>query len=135
MRVLPFLLLLLILPARAQSDETDVSLVQLITHPDHYHGKRVRLIGYMHLEFEGDALYMHRDDYAYVIYKNGLALELTSSQRASAAKISDRYVTVEGTFNGKQGGYGGAFSGSIGGVTRLADWSAAVKRLRQQQRK
>lgn len=39
----------------------DVSLVQLIANPGDFHGGLVRVIGFCRLEFEGNALYLHRE--------------------------------------------------------------------------
>jgi hypothetical protein len=41
----------------------DVSLIQLIANPESYDGKKVRIIGFLRLEFEGDALYLHQVDF------------------------------------------------------------------------
>jgi len=43
----------------------EVSLVQLIANPAEWDGKRVMVSGYLHLEFEGNALHLHRDDHVY----------------------------------------------------------------------
>jgi hypothetical protein len=47
----------------ANQQSISVSLIQLIANPERYNGKPVRLIGFLRLEFEGDALYLHREDY------------------------------------------------------------------------
>lgn len=47
----------------------DVSVIQLISTPELFNGKDVRVIGFLHLEFEGDAVYVHRDDFDHAIEK------------------------------------------------------------------
>src|SRR6266850_7297599 len=48
----------------AEVDENDrclsyqVSLLELVARPELFDGKRVRVTGYVHLEFEGNALYL-----------------------------------------------------------------------------
>jgi hypothetical protein len=37
-------------------------MIQLIANPQAWDGKHVRVIGFLRLEFEGDALYLHRED-------------------------------------------------------------------------
>jgi hypothetical protein len=37
-----------------------VSILTLLAAPDRYAGKNVRLMGFVNLEFEGDAIYLHR---------------------------------------------------------------------------
>jgi hypothetical protein len=49
-----------------------VSLVQLIANPSVYQGKLVRVIGFCQLEFEGDALFLHREDFEQGLTKNAL---------------------------------------------------------------
>ena len=49
-----------------------VSLVQLIASPAEYDGNVVAVIGFLRLEFEGNELYLGRDDYRYAVTKNGL---------------------------------------------------------------
>jgi len=41
----------------------DVSLIQLIANPQAYDGKTVRITGFLHLEFEGNAIYLHNEDF------------------------------------------------------------------------
>ena len=45
----------------------DVSMIQLIANPQVYDNKRVRITGFLHLEFEGDAIYLHREDFSYAL--------------------------------------------------------------------
>jgi hypothetical protein len=77
----------------------------------------------MHLEFEGDALYQHREDYERAILSNGIWLSLTDPQEQSSAKLNDRYVLVEGKFNAEQKGHLALWSGSLQQISRVSDWS------------
>ena len=56
------------------AEPLDVSMIQLIVNPKDYHNKAVRIVGFVKLRFEHNAVYLHQDDYAYGIYKNGLWL-------------------------------------------------------------
>ncbi len=38
----------------------NTSLIRLIATPEKYDGKTIQVIGYLHLEFEGDAIYLIR---------------------------------------------------------------------------
>src|SRR5262245_23193846 len=53
-----------------------VSLVELIAGAPRLAGKRVMVEGYCPLEFEGNALYLHRDDHEYGISKNAVWLDV-----------------------------------------------------------
>ena len=93
-----------------------VSVYELIAKPVEYHGKRVRVLGFAHFEFEGNGLYAHREDYEHQLTRNGLWLARPLGTPDSA---QDRYVLVEGTFNARMQGHFGMWSGSLLNVTRL----------------
>jgi hypothetical protein len=93
-----------------------VSLYELIAKPVEYHGKRVRVLGFAHFEFEGNGLYAHRDDYEQGLTKNGIWL---AASNALADSTQDKYVLAEGTFNAIMRGHFGMWSGSLLEVTRL----------------
>ncbi len=40
-----------------------ISLINLIATPERYHGKWVRVQGVANFEFEGNALFLHKEDY------------------------------------------------------------------------
>lgn len=109
----------------ASAQPLDVSLVSLIATPKEFDGKQVRVIGFARLEFEGNAIYLHRDDYLQGITKNGLWLDVELPSKKSAARPNNRYVIVEGVFSMKDQGHLGLWSGSIQRVTRMAPWSAS----------
>jgi len=101
----------------------EVSLVQLIANPKDYDGKSVRVIGFVKLEFEGDAIYLHQDDWKHGITKNGLWIDVTDDIRKKKADFDKKYVLLEGTFNAKHSGHMGLWSGSIQKISRFEVWS------------
>jgi hypothetical protein len=76
----------------------------------------------LHLEFEGNGLYVHRDDYRQNIHKNGVWLEVAAVASGSKAVPNDRYVIVEGVFDATRHGHLGLWSASIRDVSRLEPW-------------
>jgi len=74
------------------------SLIRLIATPEAFDGKRVRVGGYCHLGFESDALYLHREDYAFLLSVNAVILDLGDRDRRTLGDRSGRYVIVQGTF-------------------------------------
>lgn len=65
-----FVILLFVVPSLGQSRQPiSVSLVQLIANPKIYHGKFVRVVGFVSVRFEGKAVYLHEDDYRHGIQK------------------------------------------------------------------
>lgn len=102
-----------------------VSLIELIAKPEAYHGKRVRLIGYVRLEFEGNAIYISKESYDAGISKNALWLDPPpSSSLAKGVAWGPRYAIVEGRFDATNLGHMGMFSGTITDTTRLDPWKA-----------
>jgi hypothetical protein len=116
--VIAFLVTVPVVALVGAADPVDVSLLQLIATPEQYSGKRVRVIGFCHLEFEGNGLYVHREDYERAIYKNAIWLEVGVDRRG----LSDQYVLVEGTFDARDKGHLDLFSGSLTAVTRMLRW-------------
>lgn len=100
-----------------------VSLIQLIATPERFNGKCVRVIGYAKLEFEGDALYLHEEDYKHAITRNALWLTLEgNSFNLEKGEINNTYVIVVGKFNADNTGHGSLFSGAIGNIIRFTRW-------------
>ncbi|WP_431260871.1 hypothetical protein ACQ86G_12630 [Roseateles chitinivorans] len=95
------------------------SLIQLIATPWGFDGRRVQIIGFVRLEFEGDAIYLHRDDEAAGIQKNGLWLEVEGLSAQERREFDGRYVLVEGTFSMQDRGHFGLWSGAIRDITRM----------------
>jgi hypothetical protein len=97
---------LALLSAPARSTEIrDVSMIQLIANPDRYDGSPIRLIAFLNLEFEGNALYLHREDYEKSLSSNAIWISLTDQQEKSSRKLSGGYVLVEGTFRANERGH------------------------------
>ncbi len=110
------------------AEPVDVSLIQLIANPKEYDGKFVRAIGFVRLEFEGNAIYLHQEDDKFGIYKNGLWIEVTDDIHKRHNEFDRKYVLLEGTFNAKMKGHMGLFSGSIQKIKRIEDWGGRAER-------
>jgi hypothetical protein len=120
-----FLLLLLLCwfvqPAVA-AEPLNVSLIQLIANPKEYDGKIVQVIGFVKLEFEGTAVYLHQEDYKHAIGKNALWIDVTDDIRKKQADFDQKYVLLVGTFNAKRTGHMGLFSGCIEKISSFQVW-------------
>jgi hypothetical protein len=101
-----------------------VSLLQLIATPDAFDGKYVRVHGFVRIEHEGTAIYLHREDAEHMLTKNGfwLAANETVSEGSKEAQVKDRYALIEGRFNAKKKGHRDLWSGSIEDITRMEPW-------------
>jgi len=108
-------------PRSSTGQPLDVSLIQLIARPQDYDGEYVRVFGFYRHEFEGTALYLHREDYEHALYKNGLWMT-TFSQSPALSAHNMTYVLVEGRFNAKRRGHLSLWSGEISEITRTIPW-------------
>jgi hypothetical protein len=104
-----------------------VSVYQLVARPELFDGRRVRVIGYAHFEFEGNGLYPTAADYEAGIAPNGVWLD--TGDKAGPKDLSDRYVLVEGLFDASGSGHVGMWSGEIGDITQLEGWNRPVAPL------
>lgn len=108
-----------------------VSLIRLIAAPQEYAGKRVAITGFLHIEFEGDGIYLHRDDYEHSQSKNGLWVAVSGESAKQLRAATDRYVLLEGTFNPDLHGHLGLWSGTIAQITRVQIWSEGPSRRKK----
>ena len=109
-----------------------VSLIKLIANPERYHGKRVRVDGYLHVKFEDSGIYLSKLDEDHLNARNGLWISYAGkvmrqvSRRSKGKATSNKYfdckmVLVEGVFNKDSRGHLGAWSGELKGVYRLLE--------------
>ena len=105
----------------------DVSMVQLLANPERYDGLRVRVIGFVHLEFEGQAVYLHREDFDEALLGNALWVDFRPGTLSASRPIGDRYVLLEGTFDAHHRGHMGLFGGTIGDITRAGPWPSRAE--------
>ena len=99
-----------------------VPMQELLADPGKFEGQRVRVVGFLLLEFEQNALYPTRDDFNNSVTEHALFLELTNTQLRSSSKLNHGHVIVEGVFSAKNIGHGGMWTGSLKPVMRLQMW-------------
>jgi hypothetical protein len=92
-----------------------VSLVQVLAAPGSFHNKRIQVKGYLHLQFEGDALYLHKEDFDHGITKNALWVSVPERW----ARTPDGYVIIEAVVDSTMQGHMGMFQASLKDVSRL----------------
>ena len=117
---------LLVAPIQAQ-EPTDVTLVRLIANPEKFDGKLIRVIGFLRLEFEGNVLYLHREDYENSILGDGIWVDVTPVVTKQSTTLNMNYVLLEGIFSARERGHMGMWSGSIKQVRRAQLWRAVKK--------
>ena len=96
-----------------------VTMLELIVNPHKYHGELIRVSGVGQLEFEGDCIFLSKEDYKYYTDK---CIWVDLSDRATpyeeAKKFNGRYVIVEGIYDMYDKGHFGMFCGTIKNATR-----------------
>ncbi|MCU1301439.1 MAG: hypothetical protein JWQ87_1723 [Candidatus Sulfotelmatobacter sp.] len=112
---------LLVIPVQAQQ-LTNVTLVQLIANPERFDGKLIRVIGFLRLEFEGDVLYLHREDYENAILGDGIWVDVTPAIAKEKTTLNMNYVLLEGVFSSSDRGHMGMWSGAIKQIRRSEFW-------------
>jgi hypothetical protein len=99
-----------------------IPMQQLLDDPEKFEGHTVRVVGFLRLEFERNALYLNRDDFNKSVMKHALLLDLTNGQLRSSSKLNNGHVIVEGVFSAKDIGHGGMWPGALKPVVRLHMW-------------
>jgi hypothetical protein len=94
-------------------EDMRVSLVELLARPEYWDGRKVLVTGFLNLEFEGDALYLHKEDWKEQILSNAIWVHPSPSMREQYKILKRRYVMIEGIFDGKDLGHMGLFQGAI----------------------
>jgi hypothetical protein len=116
----------------AQKEPSQVTLLRLLANPEKYDGKEVQVIGYLHLEFEGNGLYLHKEDYDHSILGNMIWVDATPDMQKAIKEINDKYVIIRGVFDAKRHGHMGLFSGTMTKITRCDVWSDPKKPKRSE---
>ena len=107
-----------------------ISMVELLANPEKYSGKLVSVVGFVSFEFEGTAIYLHKEDYENMLIRNSYWLSLGSS---SIPKFNLRYANVEGRFIYKKGGHLDLWQGfftEIKSITRTIN-KADIRKTRK----
>ena len=92
----------------------DVSIIQLISNPEKYDGKIIYVEGFIKIEFEGTALYLHQQDFEHRISKNAIWLNISREDLYGLInECSEKYGSIIGLFKSEPKGHFGMFSGTI----------------------
>jgi len=113
-----------LLPYQLLDKERNTSLISIIANPEKYNNKRVQVIGYLNLDFEGNAIYLHKEDYLKHISQNGLWVEFSKNlvKKVNLKLLNNNYVILLGTFRAEKFGHLGLFGGTIEDIVRIGKW-------------
>jgi hypothetical protein len=96
-----------------RSSATNVSIVQLLANPKSYHGRLIRVDGYVNLEFEGNAIYLHKEDFDFHMTSNSFWLNAAKCIGPDKKPFTTGYASVIGTFDSTDNGHLGQWPGAI----------------------
>ena len=116
-------------PAKSEERSVvSVTMVQLLTSPERYDGKRIRVIGILNLEFEGTALYLRPNDASTIPtnYKNGFWISIPAETYKAKKALHRKPVILEGTFDVSLKGHLSGWQAGITDISQLALWSGPI---------
>ena len=107
-----------------KKENRDVSLIKLIATPEKYQGQVIQVMGYLSLDFEGRAIYLHKEDYNHSLCSNAFSVQFSPDfeKIKNIAAYDKKYVVIIGTFNSGPSGHMGTYPGSLTNITRLDFW-------------
>ena len=101
------------------SDDYYVSLIRLIANPEKYENRKIQVIGFLNLQFEGNAIYINESDFETGSTKNAIWVAIPDSIKTRMEKYNEQTVLLEGTFDMIHLGHGQNYGGTIRKITRI----------------
>lgn len=98
----------------------EVCLSKLIDHPKDYHGKSIRLTGYLELRPDGDALFLSEEDMKQNRPDRAVEIELDHKLWKQRKKFGGNTVVLEGVFDGRRFGSTGYYAGTLTHVNKIS---------------
>jgi hypothetical protein len=92
-----------------------VSMIQLISNPDKYDGKKVEIYGYFIIAFEESVIYLNKTDYDIANTKNGIWLSV-SKEFIKSQNIElpyKGYIGIDGIFLKNKKNSTSSYSGTL----------------------
>lgn len=99
-----------------------ISLISLIANPEKYHKKTVIVEGYFTMETEGQAIFISKNDYQTMMFKNAIYLYINynSLKEMNIEEPYKGYVKIEGVFNKDLKGSYSSYSGGLEKITNIS---------------
>jgi hypothetical protein len=108
-----------------KEENTNVSLIKLLATPEKFHAQNIQVVGYLSLDFEGNAIYLHKEDYDHNMDANGFCIQFSDQikKNKKLASYDGKYVIIIGTFDMYARGHMGGFSGCLKNICRVDFWN------------
>ena len=124
--------------AVSADEPVDVGMIQLLANPAKFHGKRIRVEGFLHAQFEDECLYLSKEDADFLNGKHSFWMSYSNHLSAAPKKPLDYFdgkrVLVIGVFDKNEGGHLGAAAGGIKDVSDIMEqtrWFDGKKQLKK----
>src|ERR1700710_1733997 len=86
-------------PPNGHNSPYRIDFTDLISHTQYYDGQPLKVIGYLNLKFENDALWLNEADYIAGDYKKAIPVNLNGINTKRTKRFNHHYVIVEGVFH------------------------------------
>lgn len=97
-----------------------VELTSLVSNPQMYNGKQVKVKGFLKLAFEGNIIYSRKQEYEQRIDSNSLWVDISRKQMDSTYRSYNKSnVIIDGVFDMTNKGHMGGFKGAITNITKI----------------
>lgn len=97
-----------------------VPLVRVLSRPQDFDERRVRVSGYVSFGFEKDAVFLDEVSYNAALYANAIWISAPTLSAEERARFSRKYAYVEGVFDADLRGHMGDYSGALKDARVLA---------------
>jgi hypothetical protein len=96
-------------------------MVSVLANPEKYYDRRISVVGFAHFEFEGNALFLHREDFELRVMTNSIWLDRTGLDPSLVNATDDHYAMVIGKYVHRDG-HMGCCIGTITQIETLERW-------------
>lgn len=114
----------------ARADAEDVSLIALIANPSAYFGRRIRVVGYLHVGYHYAELYVDRGAFRAMVSSNAVSVDLGPDRFKVEKKMNDRVVVIVGTFGPPNPGAWSLGAGAVSNISSIAPWLSLAETQR-----
>ncbi|KAA1257268.1 hypothetical protein LF1_54170 [Rubripirellula obstinata] len=99
------------------------SFVDVLANKERYDGKRIRIFGFLHVAFEGTAIFYSKDHADRLISSEAIWASFDTSampnEDIGPKEFHRQWVLIEGTFNMDSRGHLSAYSGELESIDRI----------------
>jgi hypothetical protein len=117
---LTILLTVIIQISSAQEKEIPVSFIHLISNPEKFEGKLLRVSGFMHVKPEDIGLYFSKESADYLMSESiWISFDSSFVKRNNIKTFDSKYVELVGIFDKNEKGHISGFQGSLKSVSKM----------------